>query len=73
MGHGCPGDAREFEDRSRIANRPADDYSDLSPDALVHGDYKLDNGMFGSAGEPTITNVFDWELSTLGDSLADPG
>jgi aminoglycoside phosphotransferase (APT) family kinase protein len=37
---------------------------------LVHGDYRLDN-MIIAANEPKILAVLDWELSTLGDPLAD--
>jgi len=37
---------------------------------LVHGDYRLDNLMVARA-EPKIVAVLDWELSTLGDPLAD--
>jgi len=37
---------------------------------LVHGDYRLDN-MIVAANAPTILAVLDWELSTLGDPLAD--
>jgi aminoglycoside phosphotransferase (APT) family kinase protein len=37
---------------------------------LVHGDYRLDN-MIVAADAPTIVAVLDWELSTLGDPLAD--
>jgi aminoglycoside phosphotransferase (APT) family kinase protein len=37
---------------------------------LVHGDYRLDN-MIIAATEPKILAVLDWELSTLGDPLAD--
>ncbi|WP_338728559.1 phosphotransferase family protein [Haladaptatus sp. DJG-WS-42] len=40
---------------------------------LVHGDYKLDNVMFGPGTPPEIVGVFDWELSTLGDPLCDLG
>ena len=37
---------------------------------LVHGDYRLDNIILSSRG-PNILAVLDWELSTLGDPLAD--
>jgi aminoglycoside phosphotransferase (APT) family kinase protein len=43
------------------------------PHTLVHGDYKLDNVMFGSEAPPEIISVFDWEMSTLGDPFTDLG
>jgi aminoglycoside phosphotransferase (APT) family kinase protein len=43
------------------------------PATLVHGDYKLDNVMFGPNDEPEIAAVFDWEMSTLGDPFTDLG
>ena len=41
-----------------------------APVRLVHGDYRLDN-MILAAAAPNILAVLDWELSTLGDPLAD--
>ncbi len=40
------------------------------PVRLVHGDYRLDNTIL-SQRAPKILAVLDWELSTLGDPLAD--
>jgi aminoglycoside phosphotransferase (APT) family kinase protein len=40
------------------------------PVTIVHGDYRLGNVMFDGT---TINGVFDWEMATIGDPLADVG
>lgn len=38
--------------------------------SVVHGDYRIDNMVF-HATAPKVQAVLDWELSTLGDPMAD--
>ena len=38
--------------------------------SIVHGDYRIDNMIFDTSGTKVLA-VLDWELSTLGDPLAD--
>ncbi|MBV8850349.1 MAG: phosphotransferase family protein [Methylobacteriaceae bacterium] len=38
--------------------------------SVVHGDYRIDNMIF-HGDRPQVAAVLDWELSTLGDPLAD--
>ena len=40
---------------------------------LVHGDFRLDNTLVTLGEHPAIAAVVDWEMSTLGDPLADLG
>ena len=48
------------------ANCPQDD----GLPSLVHGDFRIDNLIF-DAVDPKIIAILDWELSTLGNPLAD--
>jgi aminoglycoside phosphotransferase (APT) family kinase protein len=41
--------------------------------AVVHGDYRLDNTILHPTRVGAIVAVLDWEMSTLGDPLADLG
>ncbi|MFP5070609.1 phosphotransferase family protein [Pseudonocardia nantongensis] len=40
---------------------------------VVHGDYRMDNCVFAADDPGRILAVLDWEMSTLGDPLADLG
>jgi aminoglycoside phosphotransferase (APT) family kinase protein len=50
------------------ANRP-----DSADATIVHGDYRLGNTMFARGAPARLNAIFDWELSTIGDPLADVG
>jgi aminoglycoside phosphotransferase (APT) family kinase protein len=42
--------------------------------SIVHGDYRIDNTLLGRPGAPgadRVAAVVDWELSTIGDPIAD--
>ena len=43
------------------------------PPTIVHGDFKLDNVMWDITGRPRPLALVDWEMSTIGDPLADVG
>ncbi len=43
------------------------------PATIVHGDYRLDNVIYAAQPPARILAVLDWEMSTLGDPLADLG
>jgi aminoglycoside phosphotransferase (APT) family kinase protein len=55
--------------RSRLADLLEPLPLDL-PWSLVHGDYRLDNVILAPASAQVLS-VLDWEMSTLGDPLAD--
>ena len=44
-----------------------------SAHTIVHGDYKLDNVAFSRGAPARLVAIFDWEMATLGDPLADLG
>ena len=58
---------------SRLAQRLTDAVPDSSDVAIVHGDYRLENLIFAAERPTEISAVLDWEMSTLGDPLADLG
>jgi aminoglycoside phosphotransferase (APT) family kinase protein len=50
------------------------DHKPESPEAtIVHGDYRLGNTMLADGAPARLVAIFDWELATIGDPLADVG
>jgi len=43
------------------------------PATIVHGDYRLGNTMFAPGAPARLIAIFDWEMATIGDPLADVG
>ena len=50
------------------ANRP-----ESPPATIVHGDYRLGNTMLAAQAPARLVSIFDWEMATIGDPLADVG
>ncbi len=66
-------ESREVPEIAEIGEWLADNVPDEPAHTLVHGDYKLDNVIFGPDADPELAGVLDWEMSTLGDPLTDLG
>jgi aminoglycoside phosphotransferase (APT) family kinase protein len=50
------------------------DHLPESPTAtIVHGDYRLGNTMMAHSAPARLLSIFDWEMATIGDPLADVG
>jgi aminoglycoside phosphotransferase (APT) family kinase protein len=62
---------RDLPELEEIARRLAAALPAESDAAIVHGDYRLDNAIVSDDGH--IAAILDWEMSTLGDPLADIG
>ncbi len=64
---------RPLPDLERVGAWLADNLPPSPATTIVHGDYKLDNVMFDPQPPPRLVAILDWEMSTLGDPLADLG
>lgn len=64
---------RELPDMEALLTRLADIAPEDTACTIVHGDFRIDNTVvsLASPAAPRIAAVLDWELSTLGDPLAD--
>jgi aminoglycoside phosphotransferase (APT) family kinase protein len=65
--------SRPLPDLVRVGEWLAGHLPESGAPAIVHGDYKLDNMCFAPDPPARLTSIFDWEMSTIGDPLADVG
>jgi aminoglycoside phosphotransferase (APT) family kinase protein len=64
---------RELPRVQQVGEWLAANLPDSPPATIVHGDYRLGNVMVGDEAPARIVTIFDWELATIGDPLADLG
>lgn len=67
------GATRDLPEYDRLVARLADRLPPDAPGRLVHGDFRVDNALVRLEPRPRVAAVVDWEMSTLGDPLADLG
>jgi len=65
--------SRDVPEVERLRDRLVDCLPTSAALSVVHGDYRFDNVILDATGSGTIRAVLDWELSTIGDPLADLG
>jgi aminoglycoside phosphotransferase (APT) family kinase protein len=64
----------EFDARMTEAGERLERSLPASPrPTILHNDFKIDNCQFAPAAPDRVTSVFDWDMATLGDPLADLG
>jgi aminoglycoside phosphotransferase (APT) family kinase protein len=64
---------REIEAVEQVGSWLAANLPESPPATVVHGDYRLGNTMFASGAPARLAAIFDWEMATIGDPLADVG
>jgi aminoglycoside phosphotransferase (APT) family kinase protein len=57
----------------RLRDWLAANLPESGPATVVHGDFRLGNTMFAHGAPARLVAVFDWEMATIGDPLADVG
>jgi thiamine kinase-like enzyme len=66
-----PADVRQFGDAIIGNMKRVDDLSKMGPATLVHGDYRLDNILFGRRDGKLVCWVIDWEDVYFGNAMID--
>ena len=64
---------RELPIVQEVADWLAANMPESPPATIVHGDYRLGNTMVANEAPARLVAIFDWELATIGDPLADVG
>lgn len=64
---------RPLPELEKVAAWLAEHRPESPPSTIVHGDYKLDNVVLDPGPPVRLVSVLDWEMSTIGDPLADVG
>jgi aminoglycoside phosphotransferase (APT) family kinase protein len=64
---------RELPEVEEVGRWLAANLPQSPPATVVHGDYRLGNTMFAAEAPARLVAIFDWEMATIGDPLADLG
>jgi aminoglycoside phosphotransferase (APT) family kinase protein len=64
---------RELPAVERIGTWLGEHLPQSPPATIVHGDFRLGNVMYAPEPPARLVAIFDWEMSTIGDPLADLG
>jgi len=64
---------RELPEVEQVGAWLAENMPSSPPATIVHGDYRLGNTMYSSEPPARLIAIFDWEMATIGDPLADLG
>jgi aminoglycoside phosphotransferase (APT) family kinase protein len=64
---------REIPEFEEVSTWLAANMPESAQATIVHGDYRLGNTMVASDAPARLIAIFDWEMATIGDPLADIG
>jgi aminoglycoside phosphotransferase (APT) family kinase protein len=64
---------RELDQVERVGAWLTENLPDSPEATIVHGDYRLGNTMMSAQPPARLVAIFDWEMATIGDPLADMG